>query len=745
VAKRKVEVEMVLDARNYLEEDAKVVAASKATEAALDDMGTSADGAGTDLSEMAKNTDKASGSTSELDRKTKAAADSLRLLDTRIVNSRIEIRRLGDEFERTGDEGIGKQLVAQQAIVESLVRQRSELIATSEKAAEFERRATRSAEALRLLDARIVATRALVHDLGVEFANTGDASTGRNLGSQRSLLGQLTTLRKELVANAGRTGTEAGQQFLASLGASFQGAASTPILGPILIGALSVAAAAALPTLGAMIAGAVVGGVTLGGIAGGIFAAKSDPGVQLAWHDFMGTLTGDAFGKQAFIKPVMDGIAELQVGFNSLHIGDALAKGAVAVPILAYGISKLANGIMPGFNAVMNRAEDIANTFSDGLGEIGKSLGGLLTDVMASKGTMDGLRSIFEGLSLAITGVGKTVAFLSSAYHELLLENERFTKVNSELYAGVPVLGDAYAWLHDKILELLGVSQPLPEAAAAAGDAAINASHGVQTFGDSAEMAAYKLHGLIGAWDEMTGKQSDLDHAMLAASRAVDNVKQVFSDGTKATQGHSEAVVENRVALEDAARAAAQVADAYLKATGDVAGAQKIMDEYKASAEKATGATGGNREAVDQLADSLFKLPPEVNVDVNVKTTYTYTGYRVTSAQVAKVEDQLGRAEGGPVVAGVPYQINERGFETVTFPASGTVHPANLTPMSGSWQAGNQPSGGWQSGSSGGMGGTSTVNLAVDMRLNGQSVKKMLIDNALGRGVQPSIISAAYP
>lgn len=38
-------------------------------------------------------------------------------------------------------------------------------------------------------------------------------------------------------------------------------------------------------------------------------------------------------------------------------------------------------------------------------------------------------------------------------------------------------------------------------------------------------------------------------------------------------------------------------------------------------------------------------------------------------------------AGGGPIMAGIPYIINERARESVTFPANGTVHQANITPM----------------------------------------------------------------
>jgi methyl-accepting chemotaxis protein len=41
------------------------------------------------------------------------------------------------------------------------------------------------------------------------------------------------------------------------------------------------------------------------------------------------------------------------------------------------------------------------------------------------------------------------------------------------------------------------------------------------------------------------------------------------------------------------------------------------------------------------------------------------------------------RAAGGDVMAGVPYVVNEMGSETVTFPAQGTVHPAHLSPAGG--------------------------------------------------------------
>ncbi len=123
-------------------------------------------------------------------------------------------------------------------------------------------------------------------------------------------------------------------------------------------------------------------------------------------------------------------------------------------------------------------------------------------------------------------------------------------------------------------------------------------------------------------WDILHGKQLAETDALLAAAVAADSVKEVFAEGGKSIQGHSTAALENKKALEDAAQAAKDAALAMADRTGDWGAAMALMDEMKAKTVANTGAVGKEREAIQGLADDLFKLPKttDLQVKINVNT-----------------------------------------------------------------------------------------------------------------------------
>jgi hypothetical protein len=153
---------------------------------------------------------------------------------------------------------------------------------------------------------------------------------------------------------------------------------------------------------------------------------------------------------------------------------------------------------------------------------------------------------------------------------------------------------------------------------------------------------------LLDSWNALNGTMLTADEAMLAARHAIDGVTDAFSSGGRSIKGNSEAALENRVALEQAARAASEAAAAYLANGGTAAGAAKIMRDFRAAAEKATGATGAGAKAVHSLAGELFSLPKTTNVQVNVHTNWIG---QAASSIANSIRDILkaahGHSEGG--------------------------------------------------------------------------------------------------
>lgn len=600
-----------------------------------------------------------------------------------------------DEVGRDMDKLAAETALAKHQVGDLGVQARKasdDLKITTGNTAEFEQRAKAAAAALLALDSRIATVKASVKDLGAQFAITGDKGIGKDLNSQRSLLGQLTRVRKELTA-VSDDGVKAGLSLGENLSKGLESGLDS--LGPgkgILYGTLISAAVAASPLIASIIGGAVTGGVGTVAIAAGLFSASRDPRVLAAANEFGSVLSDEFFGNsQAFVQPAVNALHILESAAINLHLGDSLAKAAPTVTKIAQGLADFATNVMPGVNKTLDRLGPFADAAAEGFANLGTSVGDFLDMVSESPGALEGLITGFKLLDGAVAIAGANIRALENVYDAYVksqiaiddsLENG-FRSLHQDAIADF--VGKVSAGFHD-------IADGAPIAASSAG--AVAAVMGQYT--DKAKEAADATHDFIDAWNQLNHVQLDLDSAMLAATQAVNDVKDTFNDGTKSVIGHSQAVLENRVALEQAAQAAQEAAQAYLNSGGSAAGAQQILDEYRDSAEKATGATGRARDSVDDLATSLFKLPSVTNIGVNVTTRYTTVGNASQiNKNLAQADRLEGRASGGDVMAGVPYKINERGFETVTFPANGMVHPASLTPIAGTqWQAAAPAGGG---------------------------------------------------
>ncbi|HEX6872409.1 MAG TPA: hypothetical protein VF163_15035, partial [Micromonosporaceae bacterium] len=242
--------------------------------------------------------------------------------------------------------------------------------------------------------------------LNEEFQRTGDVSLLADLRRQRSFVAELERVRKTSLGDA---------LNLPKLDFSNLVSESR---GMLIAGAVGLGAAAS-PVIGAAVAGAVVGAVGAGGIVGGIVAASGDPRVRDAWEDFTKSLSADQFGRQAFVKPTIAAIGELQAALRDMDLGGSLAKVAPFTQMFARGIGDLGREFMPGFNAALDRAGPFLAVFADELGDTGDALGDMLDDMSSSRGAIEGLQALFDGLQGTIRWFGSTVNALSDAWDAL--------------------------------------------------------------------------------------------------------------------------------------------------------------------------------------------------------------------------------------------------------------------------------------------------------------------------------------
>jgi len=251
----------------------------------------------------------------------------------------------------------------------------------------------------------------------------------------------------------------------------------------------------------------------------------------------------------------------------------------------------------------------------------------------------------------------------------------------------------------------------------------LNMSEAQTKFNDAAATAkdktdAYKLSldALVGT--HVTAAQAETNFASnsisllttLTANRALAQGQTDAS--TASTLAQSKAIIDNDKAIQDNVKAALDLANAKYAETGSVDGATASLNTNRTALFNTMVQTGYTEEAANAYLDRLGLTPDNINTQVNLddqqanKGLDTVNDKLVTAAggangkvtmdtrqaeeQLSGLErilrkigdlgntvinsfgDMFGRANGGPVAAGHPYLVGERGPE-LFMPSRGGV------------------------------------------------------------------------
>jgi len=175
---------------------------------------------------------------------------------------------------------------------------------------------------------------------------------------------------------------------------------------------------------------------------------------------------------------------------------------------------------------------------------------------------------------------------------------------------------------------------------------------------------------LSGLTDEVKTNGTSLDQYNAKGAQNI----QMFTQAANAADKAATAVYQNARQHENADQAW-NTANNYLN---------QEKNAFEAAAEKA----GFNKQQVEDLANELYKLPPNPHIDIGVNDSEVVSALNAMEAlngQIAAAGGQSGhnvpvgmRAAGGPVEANNTYIVGERGPELVTFGASGYVTPTEM-------------------------------------------------------------------
>jgi hypothetical protein len=532
----------------------------------------------------------------------------------------------------------------------------------------------------RSLEAQIARTKTQIRNLGEEFARTGDESLFKDLGKQRRLLANLEKIKKEAAEDGDDVGVTLGTAAAKSANKSFGsildfgGAGLRPRNAAI--GAIVAAAAFAAPTIGAMVAGAVTGAVGLGGIAGGIAAASNSPAVKLAAKNFAGNISAAFvnYGDQ-FVEPLVGALATLEQGFHDLNLESAFESVAAYVDDIARGLAGFGRNMMPGIMVALERAGPILEILGRELPRLGAAFGDMFATIASGKGTVEGFYFLLGAVKFTFEALGATIKFLSDAFHEWI----QFVAGVSGGLEDVAIFGQEF---QDQMRRINDITEDFIEKGNSGGQVMNYVGREMQNTAGAAQATTDAIRKLTDSMFDQHHAALALANTELAQAEAWLRLREsVKEHGTTLRRNTEEGLANHRM-INDLVGGIMAIREANIENKMSVDEANRIYAAQIKRLQQVLVQMGFNEEQIKDLVAAYKQIPTRITTQII--TEYQTKGKPPGEHSGIRVNETQGRAAGGPVLPGVPYMINERGRETVTFPAGGTVHPANLTPMTGS-------------------------------------------------------------
>ena len=520
---------------------------------------------------------------------------------------------------------------------------------------------------LKKLDAQISSTQLRIRALGAEFVSTGDKATGKDLRGERSLLGQLEKIRKELeqatpglaeaAGAAGQAaGGNAGQGFISSF---FDTLSDIPgrLRGAALVGVAGVAVAAA-PAIGASVAGAVLGGVGAGGIIGGVAAASKDPRVRAEAAAFGEDISAQFFsGGKSFTGPVIESLAILRDAFHDMDLGSSWERVAPFVTKVAEGIAGMGQRFMPGFNRALDAAGPGLDVLGTMLPRIGAALGDMVGDIAQSEGALEGLMFVLKMVESGLRVTGDVITFLSNRFHELVAVGAEVSGVLEDLpiFELQKLFGIDFGRFNDHMEDIRDTSAAAKAGLGGLAEAGHVWSRSMLTQEHAATQLAAAVDRLHQEYSDFFDVQMSQDQANQRVSEGMLRLKEALKENGREWRDNTEAGLANRAALSGQVDALIRQREANIAAG--------------MSASEATAQFAAQLDALSRLAraagitkEALQDLVGDYQVTVNVTTTgdaaYRAAISRALSGNTGRIS---GFAAGGEPPIGEPFWVGEGG------------------------------------------------------------------------------------
>lgn len=496
---------------------------------------------------------------------------------------------------------------------------------------------------LELIEKKIAETRTAMKQFADDFNKTGSNESLTGLLNSKNDLRKLEGLQKAVssaledgakegekaISSAIQTGGKEGSKSLLS---SLQGVLSTPVLGPITVGAIAGAIAVSAPAIGAAISAAVIGGGGLSLIGLGIAGQIHSPAVTAAWGQFTDRAKDQLTDASSVFEPAL--VAGLH-GFGD-HVDRFMPTlerdfAKLAGPLehlLDAGAGGFLDRLGPGLEELSSAAAPFIDVLASELPELGGALSQMFHDISANApGAILFFHDLFSLLDKIIIATGETVGFLSNVYGKLREVGDFFTGHGGRTAVELAALKGAQEDAGKAAKELQTNMQVAAASIDIAGGKAMTAS-------DQYGMLISQLNAVNNTADKVAGAMVDrIVNPMLQADLAANNFDKslvtlgdtLVSNGG-ALSAHVQQLKKSETGAQQNKDAILAVVQANLAeydsqiAVGVAASdAAAKYDQNTKALEDQLRAAGYTQSAIDGLIGKYRAVPDKVDTSIAIQ------------------------------------------------------------------------------------------------------------------------------
>lgn len=487
----------------------------------------------------------------------------LAVLDAKIKASRTEVKKLADEFVKTGDIDVFKKLGDAEGRLRGLETIRK-----------------------KLKDALVIEPK------------------------------EAEGFFKSIISAAGNAAEQAGQKIGGMLPSAVSGALGTPVLGPIIATALLAAIAAAMTIVLANVGGLILAAGGAGIIGGGIMGAiMGDPtAIGNAWGAVLDGLRDDFMAATTdFRGPLIDAAHVFAGVISGLRLDQIFSTASNYLPELVAGAADFTRWIGIAAEYLTTGAGPVMEALAQELPKLGHAIAAASAAIAANgEGGAAAMKDLFNVIEIIIAGLGNMIGRAEQAYASMVKLRNSLVPLPLRMFIfGAEEQGSMNAAaraIDDVSHSALMGQEELDGLSAALGKTVV-----------TADSLAGAMVGKIFA------ATMGLDQALLGVAESLTKVGDAFEKNGRALDKHTGQVAmntekgqANREAVLSAVTANMSLYQAQLSAGMSAEDAAQAYDENTAALEAQLHKAGLTQGAIDGLIGKYRGIPKRVDTDIAI-------------------------------------------------------------------------------------------------------------------------------